>query len=100
MLKSGGLWVSPMEIEHALLEHEAVNECAVVGHEREGLVKPFAYVVLNEGWGNRPDNHLDKKLLDFLSDKLPKFKRPWGINFVNELPKTATGKIQRFRLRS
>ncbi len=99
MLKAGGLWVSPMEIEHALLEHEAVNECAVVGHEIEGLVKPFAYVVLNEEWDQEPEDHLDRKLLDFLAGKLPKFKRPWGIHFVNELPKTATGKIQRFKLR-
>jgi benzoate-CoA ligase len=99
MLKSGGLWVSPMEIEHALMEHEAVNECAVVGHQIQGLVKPFAYVVLNEGWSQEADVHLDLKLLDFLVGKLPKFKRPWGIHFVNELPKTATGKIQRFKLR-
>ncbi|MGC8658528.1 MAG: benzoate-CoA ligase family protein [Desulfomonilaceae bacterium] len=100
MLKAGGLWVSPMEIEHALMEHEAVNECAVVGHGIDGLVKPFAYVVLNEGWSQQSDSQLDRKLLDFLANKLPKFKRPWGIHFVDELPKTATGKIQRFKLRS
>jgi benzoate-CoA ligase family protein len=99
MLKAGGLWVSPMEIEHVLLEHEAVNECAVVGHEIEGLVKPFAYVTLNEGWDQSIEDNLVQSLLDFLSSRLPKFKRPWGIRFVDDLPKTATGKIQRFKLR-
>jgi benzoate-CoA ligase len=99
MLKAGGLWVSPVEIEYALLEHEAVNECAVVGQEIEGLVKPFAYVVLNGAWSQKPNEELSLELLDFLSHKLPKFKRPWGVNFVDDLPKTATGKIQRFKLR-
>ncbi|MGC8602658.1 MAG: benzoate-CoA ligase family protein [Desulfomonilaceae bacterium] len=100
MLKSGGLWVSPMDIEQALLEHEAVYECAAVGREIEGLVKPFVYVVLNEGWDQESGDQLKRKLLDFVAEKLPKFKRPWGIFFVNDLPKTATGKIQRFKLRS
>jgi len=99
MLKAGGLWVSPVEIEYALLEHEAVNECAVVGQEIEGLVKPFAYVVLNGAWSQKANEELSLELLDFLSHKLPKFKRPWGVNFVDDLPKTATGKIQRFKLR-
>lgn len=99
MLKAGGLWVSPMEIEHKLMEHESIHECAVVGHEVEGLVKPFAYAVLNEGWDKKPQEELEKILMEFLSDKLPKFKRPWGIRFVQDLPKTATGKIQRFKLR-
>ncbi len=99
MLKAGGLWVSPMEIEHALMEHEAVHECAVVGHEIEGLVKPFAYAVLNEGWTTEPENELQKTLMEYLATRLPKFKRPWGVRFVEDLPKTATGKIQRFKLR-
>lgn len=99
MLKAGGLWVSPMEIEHSLMEHEAVHECAVVGHEIEGLIKPFAYAVLNEGWLDKPQDDLQKTLMDYLSIRLPKFKRPWGVRFVTDLPKTATGKIQRFKLR-
>ena len=100
MLKAGGLWVSPMEIEHTLMEHEAVHECAVVGHEIEGLVKPFAYAVLNEGWQDKPQDELQKILMDYLGSKLPKFKRPWGVRFTDDLPKTATGKIQRFKLRN
>lgn len=100
MLKAGGLWVSPMEIEHTLMEHDAVHECAVVGHEMEGLIKPFAYAILNEGWQNQSEQELQKTLMDYLSSKLPKFKRPWGVRFVEDLPKTATGKIQRFKLRN
>lgn len=99
MLKAGGIWVSPMEIEYALIEHPAVDECAVVGHKVEGLEKPFAYVVLNEAHASATKETVSKELLEFVGQKLPKFKRPWGIHFVDELPKTATGKIQRFKLR-
>jgi benzoate-CoA ligase family protein len=99
MLKVGGIWVSPMEIEYALIEHSAVNECALVGHPVEGLIKPFAYVVLNESHKPAAQDGLAAELLEFVAGKLPKFKRPWGINFIDELPKTATGKIQRFKLR-
>lgn len=98
MLKVGGIWVSPMEVEYILIEHEAVNECAVVGQEVEGLVKPFAYVVLHQ---HSKDNQerLQSELMQFLAERLPKFKRPWGIRFMVDLPKTATGKVQRFKLR-
>jgi benzoate-CoA ligase family protein len=99
MLKVGGIWVSPMEIEYALIEHEAVNECAVVGHKVEGLEKPFAYVVLHEAVPDESLEKMNEDLLKFVAGKLPKFKRPWGITFVLDLPKTATGKIQRFKLR-
>jgi benzoate-CoA ligase family protein len=99
MLKVGGLWVSPMEIEYALAEHEAVHECAVVGHDVEGLLKPFAHVVLNEAARPRAKEHLQRELLDFVAERLPKFKRLWGIRFADDLPKTATGKIQRYKLR-
>jgi benzoate-CoA ligase family protein len=99
MLKVGGIWVSPMEIEYALVEHGAVNECAVVGHDVEGLSKPFAYVVLHEPCDWAAKEQLSRELIEFVAAKLPKFKRPWGIHFVKELPKTATGKIQRFKLR-
>lgn len=97
MLKVGGIWVSPMEIEYALIEHPAVNECAVVGAKVEGLVKPFAHVVLNEA--TPADEELKKAIMEFVAGKLPKFKRPWAINLVDSLPKTATGKVQRFKLR-
>ncbi len=98
MLKVGGIWVSPIEIEYVLLEHPAVSECAIVGREVEGLIKPFAYVVLHEN-GSSSNENLASELREFLAARLPKFKRPWGIHFSDDLPKTATGKIQRFKLR-
>jgi benzoate-CoA ligase family protein len=99
MLKVGGIWVSPMEIEYVLIEHPAVNECAVVGQEVEGLVKPFAYVVLNMSLDASGEEQVLRELTEFVAHRLPKFKRPWGICFLDNLPKTATGKIQRFKLR-
>ncbi|MGO9571657.1 MAG: benzoate-CoA ligase family protein [Desulfomonilaceae bacterium] len=100
VLKVGGLWVSPVEIEYALLEHPAISECAVVGREVEGLIKPFAYAVLQKGCNPAAEKELTQKLLKFLAGKLPKFKIPWDIRFIAELPKTATGKMQRFKLRT
>ena len=99
MLKVGGIWVSPVEIENVLLEHEAVHEAAVVGHDVEGLSKPFGYVALNEDFKDRSDEDLSQQLLQFVSERLPKFKWLRGVYFIDELPKTATGKIQRFKLR-
>jgi benzoate-CoA ligase family protein len=100
MLKVGGIWVSPVEIENVLMEHPAVNEAAVVGHDVEGLSKPFGYVTLNEGFKTRAnDPALNQELVQFVSERLPKFKWLRGIYFIDELPKTATGKMQRFRLR-
>ena len=99
MLKVGGIWVSPVEIENVLLEHKAVHEAAVVGHDVEGLSKPFGYVALNEEFRDQPDDDLTKELLQFVSERLPKFKWLRGVYFIDELPKTATGKIQRFKLR-
>jgi len=97
MLKVGGLWVSPIEVENALLAHHAVLECAVVGRDdRDGLVKPLAFVVLRDGGGS-PE--LAKELQQFVREHLAEYKRPRWVEFVAELPKTATGKIQRFRLR-
>lgn len=100
MLKVGGIWVSPVEIENVLIQHEAVNEAAVVGHEVEGLSKAFGYVSLNESYIDRSgDDGLTEELLQFVSERLPKYKWLRGVYFMDELPKTATGKIQRFRLR-
>ena len=98
MLKVGGIWVSPVEVENCIMEHPAVMEVAVVGHNDEkGLTKPKAFVVLKDGKkgvgragkgdqavGPRPDGQ----------EKYPRW-----IEFVKELPKSSTGKIQRFRLR-
>lgn len=102
MLKVGGIWVSPVEIENVLIEHESVHECAVVGQEIEGLIKPFAHVVTEEKSAlNEEDKvKLRKELLEYSSGRLPKFKCPWDVILVDELPKTATGKIQRFKLRT
>jgi benzoate-CoA ligase family protein len=97
LLKVGGIWVSPIEVETALLEHNAVLECAVVGREdAEGLVKPSAYVVLKDG---AADAGLAAELQAFVKDRLAPYKYPRWIEFVAELPKTSTGKIQRFKLR-
>jgi acyl-coenzyme A synthetase/AMP-(fatty) acid ligase len=98
MLKVGGIWVSPFEVESALMAHEAVLEAAVVGHADEaGLIKPKAFVVLKRPGDARPD--LVKALQAFVKDRLAPYKYPRWIELVDELPKTATGKIQRFRLR-
>jgi benzoate-CoA ligase len=99
MLKVGGLWVSPIEVENALVEHAAVQECGVVGHEdRDTLVKPLAFVVLRGGASGTPE--LAQELQQFVRARLAEYKRPRWVRFVDELPKTATGKIQRFRLRA
>jgi benzoate-CoA ligase family protein len=98
MLKVGGLWVSPVEVENALMEHEAVQECAVVGFEdHDRLTKPCAFVVLKNGAAG--DQALGSELQQFVRDRLAEYKRPRRVEFLVELPKTATGKIQRFRLR-
>jgi len=98
MLKVGGIWVSPFEVESALLCHAAVLECAVVGHADEAeLVKPKAFVVLKVPGQASPALADELKL--FVKEKLAPYKYPRWVEFVAELPKTATGKIQRFRLR-
>ncbi len=98
MLKPGGIFVSPVEIESALIDHEAVLECAVVGKDDvDGLSKPFAFVVLRQGHTASPE--LATALQQFVRGRLPDYKRPRGIEFVAELPKTATGKLQRYKLR-
>ena len=99
MLKVGGIWVSPVEVENTLVGHPAVLEAAVVGHEdEERLVKPKAFVVLKEG--QSPSPALEADLKAFVKDKIAPYKYPRWIEFVSELPKTATGKIQRFKLRT
>jgi len=98
MLKVGGLWVSPVEVENALVGHAAVLECGVVGREdHDGLVKPQAFVVLKAGVAS--SNQLASELQQFVRERLAEYKRPRWVEFLPELPKTATGKIQRFRLR-
>jgi benzoate-CoA ligase len=95
MLKVSGIWVSPAEVEAALVSHEAVLEAAVVGHEDEQkLVKPKAFVVLKPG-----KQATTEELQNYVKSKLAPYKYPRWIEFATELPKTATGKIQRFKLR-
>jgi benzoate-CoA ligase family protein len=98
MLKVGGQWVSPVEVENALIAHAAVLECGVVGHEdRDALTKPMAFVVLRDGAAASPE--LATELQQFVREQLAEYKRPRWVEFLAELPKTATGKIQRFKLR-
>jgi len=98
MLKVGGLWVSPIEVESALVTHAAVLECGVVGREdHDTLTKPAAFVVLHQGV--EPTPALAEELRQFVRAQLAEYKRPRWVEFVSELPKTATGKIQRFKLR-
>jgi benzoate-CoA ligase len=98
MLKVSGSWVSPIEIEAALVEHEAVLEAAVVGREDENrLVKPAAFVVLRDGRAG--SESLAAELKEHVSRRLSGFKSTRWVEFVPALPKTATGKIQRFKLR-
>jgi benzoate-CoA ligase len=98
MLKVGGQWVSPVEVENALIAHPAVLETAVVGNfDADELVKPKAYVVLNVGY--QASDALADELKAFVKERLAPFKYPRWIEFLPELPKTATGKIQRFILR-
>jgi benzoate-CoA ligase family protein len=98
MLKVSGQWVSPVEVEAALIAHPAVLEAAVVGREdADGLVKPEAFVVLQ--MGQAPSDELAEALKQHVRAALAPHKYPRWIVFLPELPKTATGKIQRFKLR-
>jgi 4-hydroxybenzoate-CoA ligase/benzoate-CoA ligase len=98
MLKVSGNWVSPFEVESALIAHHGVLEAGVVGVEDDsGLVKPKAYVVLNDA-GDAGDSMADE-LKAFVKNRLAPYKYPRWIEFVAALPKTATGKVQRFKLR-
>jgi benzoate-CoA ligase len=98
MLKVGGIWVSPVEIENTLVEHPGVQEAGVIGRrDADDLEKPMAYVVLAAG--QQPSPELARELQDFVRSKIAEYKRPRWIEFVEALPKTATGKTQRFKLR-
>jgi benzoate-CoA ligase len=98
MLKVGGIWVSPVEVENCLREHPAVFEVAVTGcKDEKDLVKPKAFVVLKED--HSPSDELVQELKKFVLDRLAKYKYPRWIEFVESLPKSSTGKIQRYKLR-
>jgi 4-hydroxybenzoate-CoA ligase len=98
MFKVSGIWVSPFEVESALIGHEAVLEAAVVPKEdRDGLLKPKAFIVLKNG--RSAANGLEAALQEHVKAKAGMWKYPRWIEFVDSLPKTATGKIQRYKLR-
>ena len=99
MLKVSGIYVSPAEVESALISHECVLEAAVIGRQdKDGLIKPMAYVVVKSGVLLTEDliGHLQRHV----KTQLAPYKYPRWIEFIDELPKTATGKIQRFKLRA
>jgi benzoate-CoA ligase family protein len=98
MLKVGGIWCSPVEVESCLIAHPAVLEAAIVGHADENdLIKPKAFVVLKQpGSGG---SKLTEELMALCKTTLAPYKYPRWVEYVTELPKTATGKIQRYKLR-
>ncbi|HXX21274.1 MAG TPA: benzoate-CoA ligase family protein [Candidatus Acidoferrum sp.] len=96
--KVNGRWLNPSEVEGALIAHPSVCQAAVVPREDEvGLTKAAAYVVLVPNV--RPSEQLVREIKDLVAQRVGSYKRPKWILFVNELPKTATGKVQRFKLR-
>jgi len=98
MLKVGGIWVSPVEVENCIIEHPAVFEVAVIGkNDENGLTKPKAYVVLKNGF--KGSDELEKEIQQWVLDRMAKYKYPRWVEFIKELPKSSTGKIQRFKLR-
>ena len=98
LFKVHGLWLSPAEVESALIAHPAVMEAAVIARNDEaGLAKPAAYVVLKSEF--TPNEQLSRELQDWVAERVGGYKRPRWIEFLREIPKTATGKLQRFKLR-
>ena len=97
MFKAGGNWVSPLQVEDVLRNHPAVMECAVTWRKLESLVKPLAYVVLKPGY--EEDMKLARDMRTFILTSLPEYMCPVQFVFTDEIPKTRTGKVQRFILR-
>jgi benzoate-CoA ligase len=95
MLKVSGIYVSPFEVESTLVQHSAILEAAVIGkQDTDGLTKTKAFIVLKPG-----QSLTEAEVKAFVKERLAPYKYPRFIEFMAELPKTATGKIQRFRLR-
>ncbi len=102
MLRVGGEWVSPAEVESVLIEHAEVLEAAVVGHrDLDGILRPVAYVIPVTGSAvdSSSSADLERRLTEHCRERLAGYKRPRRYSLVDDLPKTATGKIQRFKLR-
>ena len=99
VIKSAGHLIGPFEVESALMTHPAVVEAAVVGEaDADDLIKPKAFILCADGTAG--DEALATELQQHVKDMLAPYKYPRWIEFVDDLPKTATGKIQRFKLRS
>jgi len=99
LFKVNGRWLSPAEVESTLIAHPAVREAAVVGREDgNGLTKPAAYIVLNPEFA--PGDPLTRTLQDWVAEKIGRYKQPRWVEFLPELPKTSTGKLQRYKLRA
>ena len=97
MLRVGGKWLAPREVENTLNRHEAVTESAVVGYQdKDELIKPYAFIVLNEDVA--PSDSLQEDIKEFVRDRIATYKFPRWIEFTDRIPKTAGGKIQRFVL--
>ena len=98
LFKVNGRWLSPAEVESALIAHPAVREAAVIARDdHAGLTKPVAYLVLQAGFAG--DEELVRELQDWVVEKIGAYKRPRWVRFLPDLPKTATGKLQRYKLR-
>lgn len=98
MIKAGGIWVSPIEVERTIMKHDAVLECGVIGKKDDNdLYKPKAFIILKDGY--QASQSLEKEIKDFVKDQIAHYKYPRWVQFVAELPMTPTGKIQRYKLR-
>lgn len=98
MIKPGGIWVSPVEVENTIMDHPAVLECAVIGVQgSDQLEKPKAYIVLKEGYSASVE--LETEIQQFVKSRIAPYKFPRWIEFIEELPKTASGKTLRYKLR-
>jgi acyl-coenzyme A synthetase/AMP-(fatty) acid ligase len=96
--KVRGLWVSPIEVESVLVSHEAVSEAAVISSvDENGLATVRAYVVIRK---SELCDSLKEDIRGFVSSQLPQYKVPSGIEFIEEMPRTSTGKVQRYKLRA
>lgn len=97
MLKAGGQWISPIQVEEALRMHPAVADCAVAACRVGGLDRPAAHLILQPG--QAPGRPLERELRQFMTARLPDYMCPQLYRFVDDLPRTPTGKVQRFRLK-
>ena len=94
-----GVFVAPAEIENCLLQHEAIQECAVIGHdEGDGLVKPKAFIVARQNF--TADDSLAQNIKEFAKSRMALYKYPRWIEFVPSLPKNDRGKIDRRKLKT